>query len=544
MNIVNKIVSVILAIFGIIGTIASISSADNALKPYLIVGSILLFLGGLLWIFNSFVGFKTFQKIVKGSRQIGITNITPNRLKGDNKIGEKLQNSKHIRIFAVTGNQIITDFGPDLKIALHTMRADIKIIFSTHDDYFDEYTNTQVEPYGDIIRNCTYLVNCFNDASKIASDENKIVGTLEIGFFKSHNRLPQILCDSQYGAFHISLPPKESNQSVLFELKGSEQSIISRDKKLLLDFLTHFDKNWTYLVNKNATGKILDYAVTLNRVINSKDLIKRNEIQKRITEGAKFNFNNKRDDRNLSLGKDTNIINHHFGIGNVENIEKLTQEQISLELNRLELNQIDTLINHIGYLSKNDFVLDVGCGRGGTSISIAEKFKCNVTGINVADYQIEFAKKIVKDKNISNVNFLVMDFLNISLPNTKYNCVVLNEVSMYACYLETFLGSLKSVMTNNGKIVIATWCMADDYTNEIWASKINQHYDVLMHTKDEYIEALSQFFNNVQVADYSASAKDYFTLRKRWIQRSEIEDAYLQGFNEQKIQYLFITAEV
>jgi geranyl diphosphate 2-C-methyltransferase len=544
MNIVNKIVSVILAIFGIIGTIASISSADNSLKPYLIIGSILLFLIGLLWIFNSFVGFKTFQKIVKGSRQIGIINVTANRLKGDNKIGEKLQKSKHIRIFAVTGNQIITDFGPELKIALHTMRADIKIIFSTHDDYFDDTTNTQVEPYGDIIRNCSYLVNCFNDASKIASDENKIVGSLQIGFFKSHNRLPQILCDSQYGAFHISLPPKESNQSVLFELKGSDQSIISRDKKLLLDFLTHFDKNWQYLENKNATGNISDYAVTLNRVLNSKDLIKRNEIQKRITEGAKFNFNNKKEDRNLELGKGTNIINHHFGIGYVKNIETLTQEEIASELNKLELNQIETLINHIGNLTKNDFVLDVGCGRGGTSISIAEKYKCNVIGINVADYQIEFAKKVVKDNNIQNVNFLVMDFLNINFPNTKFNSVVLNEVSMYACYLETLFGNLKSHMTNNGKIVIATWCMSDDYTNEIWASKINQHYDVQMHTKDEYINALTQFFKNIQVADYSSSAKDYFLLRKRWVQRSEIEDSYLKGFSEEKLQYLFITAEV
>src|SRR5207248_1453867 len=65
---------------------------------------------------------------------------------------------------------------------------------------------------------------------------------------------------------------------------------------------------------------------------------------------------------------------------------KGTQDMVKAEKLRLDL------ICRKLQLSKKDTVLDIGCGWGGFAKYAAETYGCYVTGINISDQQIKYAR--------------------------------------------------------------------------------------------------------------------------------------------------------
>ena len=49
-------------------------------------------------------------------------------------------------------------------------------------------------------------------------------------------------------------------------------------------------------------------------------------------------------------------------------------------------------------ISSSDQVLDAGCGIGGSSIFLAEKIGCNVTGISLSERQVIKARELALEK--------------------------------------------------------------------------------------------------------------------------------------------------
>ena len=63
------------------------------------------------------------------------------------------------------------------------------------------------------------------------------------------------------------------------------------------------------------------------------------------------------------------------------------------------LLKMNEYISSLSNIRKNDRILDAGCGVGGTTIWIAKKFGCKVTGISLSNNEIELAKKIRRKKS-------------------------------------------------------------------------------------------------------------------------------------------------
>jgi tocopherol O-methyltransferase len=69
------------------------------------------------------------------------------------------------------------------------------------------------------------------------------------------------------------------------------------------------------------------------------------------------------------------------------------------------------LTEHVAELAKlqNGFsVLDIGCGFGGTSLYLAQKYKVHATGITISPVQVEMARKAAATANLD-AQFLLMD---------------------------------------------------------------------------------------------------------------------------------------
>ena len=65
-------------------------------------------------------------------------------------------------------------------------------------------------------------------------------------------------------------------------------------------------------------------------------------------------------------------------------------------LNEAQLKKMDLICRKI-HLSKDDNVLDIGCGWGGFAKYMAEYYGCKVTAINISEKQLSYAREFCKD---------------------------------------------------------------------------------------------------------------------------------------------------
>lgn len=66
------------------------------------------------------------------------------------------------------------------------------------------------------------------------------------------------------------------------------------------------------------------------------------------------------------------------------------------DLNKAQELKLDLICRKLN-LSKNDRVLDIGCGWGGFSKFAASRYGCHVTGISISDEQIRYARDFCRD---------------------------------------------------------------------------------------------------------------------------------------------------
>jgi ubiquinone/menaquinone biosynthesis C-methylase UbiE len=81
------------------------------------------------------------------------------------------------------------------------------------------------------------------------------------------------------------------------------------------------------------------------------------------------------------------------------------------------------------YLNKSDKVLDIGTGGGEVFTKFSEYFREGV-GVDHSSSMIQTAKENIKNKNISNISFLVMDIDNLELPSNSFDVVLLKHLKV------------------------------------------------------------------------------------------------------------------
>ena len=69
-------------------------------------------------------------------------------------------------------------------------------------------------------------------------------------------------------------------------------------------------------------------------------------------------------------------------------------------------------------------VLDIGCGKGVTTIRLHEKYGCSITGVDLSENMIEFAKNSVEKKNLSSqISFFNLDAQKLPFEDNFFDIV-------------------------------------------------------------------------------------------------------------------------
>lgn len=141
------------------------------------------------------------------------------------------------------------------------------------------------------------------------------------------------------------------------------------------------------------------------------------------------------------------------------------------------LRQNHIMAEWIG-LSKEDHLLDAGCGIGGSAIYVAKHFGNRAVGISIVPYQVERAQDKAKEHGVEDkVKFEVADYCNMPFGDNTFSVVWAIESVCYARDKEAFLKEAYRVLKPGGRLIVADGYRVD--------KKLNQKEENIMHLWEE-----------------------------------------------------------
>ena len=147
---------------------------------------------------------------------------------------------------------------------------------------------------------------------------------------------------------------------------------------------------------------------------------------------------------------------HHGYYGRSGN-NKVNRRQAQIDL-------IEELLSWAGYTKSDSStnpktIIDVGCGIGGSSLYLAQKFNANVTGITLSPVQANRATERVKNAGFQEqVQFQVANALEMPFPDNQFDLVWSLESGEHMPDKTQFLAECYRVLRPGGKLILATWC--------------------------------------------------------------------------------------
>jgi len=154
-------------------------------------------------------------------------------------------------------------------------------------------------------------------------------------------------------------------------------------------------------------------------------------------------------------------------------------------------------------------ILDVGCGMGGSSLRLAERYSAEVQGVTLSAEQVKIATRRAELLGAERVHFKVEDALSLaSIPDGSIDLVWSLESCEQFYDKDLFLKQALRVLKPGGHLMLATWCSSDPVYHAREAKqyqKLCQAFDVpYMPTLMHYLKLLRKNnFRIEKVADWS-----------------------------------------
>ena len=103
------------------------------------------------------------------------------------------------------------------------------------------------------------------------------------------------------------------------------------------------------------------------------------------------------------------------------------------QMNRMDTFQLKTLLSRL-QLTKNDHILDLGCGIGKITEYISDKTQALMTGVDFATEAIVRAQKRTATKK-ERLRFIEADINELLLPANSYTCIIAID-SLYGDFID------------------------------------------------------------------------------------------------------------
>ena len=203
----------------------------------------------------------------------------------------------------------------------------------------------------------------------------------------------------------------------------------------------------------------------------------------------------------------------HHGYYGADGTQKKDRRQAQIDL-------IEQLLNWAG-VQQAQHIVDVGCGIGGSSLYLAQKFNATATGITLSPVQANRAKERAAAAGLSErASFQVADALNMPFADNSFDLVWSVESGEHMPNKKKFLEECYRVLKPGGTFIMATWChrplggeygqLTDDERKHL--AEIYRVYALpYVISLPEYEEMAGNLaFQNIRTADWSKAVAPFW----------------------------------
>jgi tocopherol O-methyltransferase len=206
----------------------------------------------------------------------------------------------------------------------------------------------------------------------------------------------------------------------------------------------------------------------------------------------------------------------HHGYYGKDGTRKLDRRQAQIDL----MEELLTWTADFTPTNRPHQILDVGCGIGGASLYLAEKFGARVTGITLSPIQANRAQERAKALGLATKSdFQVANALKMPFPDNSFDLVWSLESGEHMPDKVKFLQECYRVLKPGGKLMLATWChRPTDAANPLTAAEEKHLQDIYRVYCLPYVISLPQYteivetcgFKDLRVDDWSTAVAPFW----------------------------------
>lgn len=112
------------------------------------------------------------------------------------------------------------------------------------------------------------------------------------------------------------------------------------------------------------------------------------------------------------------------------------------------------------YLSKNDSILEIGCGTGSTALLLAESVN-HITATDISGNMIEIAQAKANDQSVANVSFVQADVFDDSLQPGSFDVITAFNLLHLVEEMPAVLRRVNALLRPGGRLVSKTPCIGE-----------------------------------------------------------------------------------
>ncbi|MFM2061928.1 MAG: hypothetical protein RLZZ507_1598 [Cyanobacteriota bacterium] len=164
-------------------------------------------------------------------------------------------------------------------------------------------------------------------------------------------------------------------------------------------------------------------------------------------------------------------------------------------------------------------ILDVGCGIGGSSLYLAQKFNAQSTGITLSPVQAARAKERALEANLgARSQFLVANAQEMPFADNSFDLVWSLESGEHMPDKTKFLQECYRVLKPGGTLIMVTWCHRPTDVLPLTADEQKHLQDIYRVYCLPYVISLPEYeaiahqlpLNNIRTADWSTAVAPFW----------------------------------